>query len=111
MSPQQVVVVVRYFSFTTDLLNSPKKATKRVVVVVSRPDTPSSMLRLALSALAAVVAASTASIVPLAERIVGMYLLLADDSTPYHSTAEWTPKLHEYQQVGANALFLSFINP
>ena len=45
-------------------------------------------------------------------KVLGLYLLLADD---YHegfdSNAVWSPKLYDYQQKGANVLFLTFINP
>jgi len=45
--------------------------------------------------------------------VMGMYILLADDTEPgYHTdNAAWTPLLHPYQQAGANVLFFTFINP
>mmetsp|Transcript_50757 Transcript_50757/g.99466 ORF Transcript_50757/g.99466 Transcript_50757/m.99466 type:complete len:329 (+) Transcript_50757:49-1035(+) len=48
---------------------------------------------------------------PLANRNLGMYVLLADDTTPYNSTKVWQPQLHRYQQQGTNLLFFTFINP
>lgn len=49
--------------------------------------------------------------VPLAQRNLGMYVLLADDTTEYGSTRQWQPKLFSYQQTGSNVLFFTFINP
>lgn len=49
--------------------------------------------------------------VPLAPRNLGMYILLADDTTPYDSNKKWQPLLHPYQQQGTNTLFFTFINP
>lgn len=50
--------------------------------------------------------------VPLPDRMLGMYVLVADDTYPGHtSTDDWEPALHPYQQDGANALFLTFLNP
>jgi len=44
--------------------------------------------------------------------VVGMYILLADDSEDgFHTDSDWSPLLHEYQQAGANVLFFTFINP
>merc|ERR1712130_1050470 len=45
--------------------------------------------------------------------VMGMYILLADDTEPgYHTdNAAWQPLLHPYQQEGANVLFFTFINP
>jgi len=41
-----------------------------------------------------------------------MYVLIADDTYPGHTSSdEWQPLLHPYQQAGADALFLTFINP
>jgi len=46
------------------------------------------------------------------KRVLGMYLALADDGVPdYHTDDLWAPKLYEYQQMGSNVLFFSFINP
>ena len=60
----------------------------------------------------------------LPDQILGMYVLLADDSDkarpthwggpkvgPYNSTTDWTPRLHPYQQEGTNTLYLTFLNP
>ncbi len=45
-------------------------------------------------------------------QIVGHYLLLADDSVSgFASSADWSPRLHPYQQTAANVLFFTFINP
>jgi hypothetical protein len=49
--------------------------------------------------------------VPLAKKNVGMYVLLADDSTPYDSNKQWQPELLPYQQSGTNVLYFTFINP
>jgi len=44
--------------------------------------------------------------------VLGMYILLADDTEDgFHTDSDWTPMLHEYQQDGANVLFFTFINP
>jgi len=47
------------------------------------------------------------------EKVIGMYILLADDTEPgFHSdNYDWEPKLHPYQQLGSNVLFFTFINP
>ena len=46
------------------------------------------------------------------ERVLGMYLALADDGIAgYHTDDLWAPKLYEYQQKGSNVLFFTFINP
>ncbi|KNC77896.1 hypothetical protein SARC_09653 [Sphaeroforma arctica JP610] len=48
----------------------------------------------------------------LPSKVVGMYILLADDSDPIYTSAHiWQPRLHEYQQLGANVLFFTFIEP
>jgi len=45
-------------------------------------------------------------------KTLGMYVLVADDTDEvYTSTHQWTPKLHPYQQKGANLFYLTFINP
>ena len=45
-------------------------------------------------------------------KVLGLYVLLADDyHDDFDSDAQWSPKLYEYQQKGANVLFLTFINP
>jgi len=47
------------------------------------------------------------------KKVMGMYILLADDTEPgFHSNnADWEPLLHPYQQHGSNVLFFTFINP
>jgi len=46
------------------------------------------------------------------DKVMGMYILLADDTEKgYETKADWEPKLHAYQQQGANVLFFTFINP
>ena len=46
------------------------------------------------------------------DRVLGIYLALADDGIPgYHTDDLWSPKLYEYQQIGANVLYFAFINP
>jgi hypothetical protein len=53
-----------------------------------------------------------ATIQPLPNRQIGMYLLLADDTVPnYTSTNYWKPSLYQYQKSGANVLYFTFINP
>jgi len=48
----------------------------------------------------------------LPSKVLGMYVLLADDTEDgFHSDDDWEPKLFEYQQKGANVLFFTFINP
>jgi len=45
-------------------------------------------------------------------KVLGMYILLADDfEEGFEDDADWTPRLYEYQQLGANVLFFTFINP
>jgi len=45
-------------------------------------------------------------------KILGLYILLADDDEDgYDSTAEWEPELFEWQQKGSNVLFFTFIHP
>jgi len=45
-------------------------------------------------------------------KVLGLYVLLADDyHDDFDSNKQWSPKLYEYQQKGANVLFLTFINP
>jgi hypothetical protein len=66
---------------------------------------------LALLAVWATLAVVT-GVVPLPSKMVGMYVLVADDSDKtYTSSYDWTPALHPYQQGAANTLFLTFINP
>ena len=51
------------------------------------------------------------------KRVMGLYILLADDSecktesACFDSTAEWEPQLYEWQQEGSNVLFFTFIHP
>jgi hypothetical protein len=48
----------------------------------------------------------------LAEKVVGLYLLIADDGWPYKSETEWVPKLPDYMgEGGVNTLWLAFVNP
>lgn len=42
--------------------------------------------------------------------MVGLYLLVADDTWPYTSTTVWTPKLPAYMN-SVNVLWLAFVNP
>merc|ERR1719484_500714 len=44
--------------------------------------------------------------------VLGLYILLADDTEDgFHTDDEWEPLLHVYQRIGANVLFFTFINP
>lgn len=46
------------------------------------------------------------------KKVLGMYILLADDTEDgFHTDADWEPQLFKYQQEGANVLFFTFINP
>jgi len=46
------------------------------------------------------------------KKVMGLYILLADDDHEgYESNAVWEPRLHEWQQKGANVLFFTFIHP
>ena len=48
----------------------------------------------------------------LPDKVLGFYVLLADDTEPgYESAADWEPQLWDYQQQAANVLFFTFINP
>ncbi|XP_059090031.1 uncharacterized protein LOC131885858 [Tigriopus californicus] len=50
--------------------------------------------------------------VDLPEKIIGLYVLLADDDEDgFESEAEWEPKLYSWQQNAANVLFFTFIHP
>jgi len=54
----------------------------------------------------------TASHAKWPSKILGLYILLADDSEDgYDSNAEWEPQLFEWQQEGSNVLFFTFIHP
>eukprot|EP01084_Bolivina_argentea_P030950 57308_1 len=45
-------------------------------------------------------------------KTLGFYCLVADDSVVnYTSTANWQPKLYDYQINGTNVIFLTFVNP
>jgi len=45
-------------------------------------------------------------------KVLGIYILLADDfEEGFESDVDWEPRLYEYQQLGANVLFFTFINP
>ncbi|XP_023334408.1 uncharacterized protein LOC111705930 isoform X2 [Eurytemora carolleeae] len=45
-------------------------------------------------------------------KVLGLYILLADDTeTGYGTNEDWEPLLYPYQQTGANVLFFTFINP
>jgi len=46
------------------------------------------------------------------KKVVGLYVLLADDDHEgFESDKEWEPELYEYQRTGANVLFFTFIHP
>jgi len=46
------------------------------------------------------------------KRIMGLYILLADDSEEgFESEADWNPELFEWQQEASNVLFFTFIHP
>ena len=50
------------------------------------------------------------------KKVIGLYVLLADDTVKGSHTRDCDddkcrPRLHEYQQKGANVLFFTFINP
>jgi len=46
------------------------------------------------------------------DKVIGMYILLADDfEDGFDTDADWEPRLYPYQQEGANVLFFTFINP
>jgi len=46
------------------------------------------------------------------KKVVGLYVLLADDDHEgFESDREWEPKLYPYQEKGANVLFFTFIHP
>merc|ERR1712180_477689 len=49
---------------------------------------------------------------PLPKKVLGMYILLADNTEDdFHDDADWEPLLYPYQQDGANVLFFTFIDP
>merc|ERR1712038_452881 len=46
------------------------------------------------------------------EKVMGFYILLADDyEEGFDTDAEWEPELYDYQKEAANVLFFTFINP
>jgi len=48
----------------------------------------------------------------LPERILGLYILLADDyHEGFETNATWNPLLYDWQQTNANVLFFTFIEP
>merc|ERR1719369_1927228 len=51
--------------------------------------------------------------VPYPKKIVGLYILLADEEKEGHenNATKWTPELYEWQQQAANVLFITFIKP
>jgi len=51
--------------------------------------------------------------VPYPKKIVGLYILLADEEKEGHenNATKWTPELYEWQQQAANVLFFTFIKP
>jgi len=49
---------------------------------------------------------------PWPKKVMGLYVLLADDSEEgFESHVDWNPKLYPYMQTGANVLFFTFIHP
>jgi len=54
---------------------------------------------------------SVARAVELAKGVLGLYVLLADDTTSYNSNKSWTPALEDWQTGGSNVLWFTFINP
>lgn len=45
-------------------------------------------------------------------KILGMYVLVADDAhPPYTNEYDWAPQLYPYQQAGTNVVFLTFLHP
>merc|ERR1711874_205150 len=72
------------------------------------------LLTVVLSVLAAQVelAAVGHGQLPMPKKVLGMYILLADDTEDgFHDDADWEPLLYPYQQTGSNVLFFTFINP
>merc|ERR1712038_844003 len=46
------------------------------------------------------------------EKVMGFYILLADDyEEGFDTNADWEPELYDYQIEAANVLFFTFINP
>lgn len=48
---------------------------------------------------------------PFPDKVVGLYLLIADDDWPYKSETEWVPQLPDYLGSGPNVLWLAFLHP
>merc|ERR1740123_831804 len=49
---------------------------------------------------------------PWPSKVLGLYILLADDTEEgFTSEAEWTPRLRPWQQTASNVLFFTFIHP
>lgn len=50
---------------------------------------------------------------PLAIKVLGLYILLADDTEEgfENDSDGWTPALYDWQQTSANVLFFTFIHP
>lgn len=44
------------------------------------------------------------------DKVIGLYLLIADDDWPYKSETEWVPQLPDYMS-SANVLFMAFVHP
>jgi len=50
--------------------------------------------------------------VPWPKKVMGLYILLADDDHEgFENNAVWQPRLYEWQQKAANVLFFTFIHP
>ena len=46
------------------------------------------------------------------DKMLAFYIVLADNNEDgYQDTADWEPKLYDYQQTAANVLFFTFIDP
>jgi len=46
------------------------------------------------------------------EKVMGMYIILADDTEEgYETDSDWEPELYDYQVQAGNVLFFTFINP
>jgi len=71
------------------------------------------LLIVALSLLAVQVdLAAVGSKINLPKKVMGMYILLADNTEDgFHDDADWEPLLYPYQQEGSNVLFFTFIDP
>jgi len=70
------------------------------------------LLALVISVLAAQVELAAVGGSKLPKKVLGMYILLADDTEDgFHDDDDWEPALYPYQQEGSNVLFFTFINP